>query len=339
MQVRTTFTFISMCFLFSLTGTANSHEEHHKETAASASDLAITADYQYVPITLKLPDSVDLQHAHGLTRDDQDNIYLAYSSNTINDNTHAIIQFDSKGNFVRFIGDASLAKGVPHGLDLVYEDNVPYLYLSNNASTVRKIDMQGKVLWEKASKPEHANYKDKQYRPTDTAKIPSSSNVFIADGYGNSKVIEVTSKEGDFTQVSLDGTGSEKVFNTPHGVTFDPRSGQIVVSDRENYRLVVYDAQGNLDKTVAVPGVSRVCNTDVWQDKMLITNLDGTVAVLNRQNEQISNIPLATILGNKGHKHPHDAIFMSNGDIVIGTWNPGRLSYWKKLTTTTFHSQ
>ena len=31
------------------------------------------------------------------------------------------------------------------------------------------------------------------------------------------------------------------------------------------------------------------------------------------------------------HDHPHDAIFLPNGDMVVATWNPGRLSYWKKL--------
>jgi len=36
-------------------------------------------------------------------------------------------------------------------------------------------------------------------------------------------------------------------------------------------------------------------------------------------------------LGSQGFKHPHDAIWLPNGDIVVCTWNPGRLGYFKRL--------
>jgi len=38
------------------------------------------------------------------------------------------------------------------------------------------------------------------------------------------------------------------------------------------------------------------------------------------------------LLGPRGrHLHPHDAQMLPNGDIVVATWNPGRLSYWKRV--------
>lgn len=44
---------------------------------------------------------------------------------------------------------------------------------------------------------------------------------------------------------------------------------------------------------------------------------------------------VAALLGHagpsSGHKHPHDAIFLANGDIAVCTWNPGKISYWRKL--------
>ena len=33
----------------------------------------------------------------------------------------------------------------------------------------------------------------------------------------------------------------------------------------------------------------------------------------------------------QGFKHPHDAIWLANGDIAVCTWNPGRLGYWRRL--------
>ena len=40
---------------------------------------------------------------------------------------------------------------------------------------------------------------------------------------------------------------------------------------------------------------------------------------------------IKSTLGAKGFKHPHDAIFLPNGDFVVATWSPGRIGYFRKL--------
>ena len=50
-----------------------------------------------------------------------------------------------------------------------------------------------------------------------------------------------------------------------------------------------------------------------------------------RERPAANSLAEAAALGGDGHKHPHDAIFLPSGDMVVATWNPGRLSYWKKL--------
>ena len=42
-------------------------------------------------------------------------------------------------------------------------------------------------------------------------------------------------------------------------------------------------------------------------------------------------VDVAGLIGSLGSLHPHDALFLPNGDFVVGTWNPGYVSYWKKL--------
>ena len=41
--------------------------------------------------------------------------------------------------------------------------------------------------------------------------------------------------------------------------------------------------------------------------------------------------PLADVGADSGFDHPHDAIFLPNGDFVLCTWNPGRLGYWRRV--------
>ena len=60
-------------------------------------------------------------------------------------------------------------------------------------------------------------------------------------------------------------------------------------------------------------------------------DLAGPVAVLDAHNTVVSVVNVSVLLASEQHKHPHDAIFLPNGDMVVATWNPGRLSYWKKL--------
>jgi len=64
-----------------------------------------------------------------------------------------------------------------------------------------------------------------------------------------------------------------------------------------------------------------------------VPDLAGPVAILNQDNDIVSVVNVAGLLGHLGHLHPHDAQILSNGDLIVATWNPGRLSYWKKLTS------
>ena len=83
--------------------------------------------------------------------------------------------------------------------------------------------------------------------------------------------------------------------------------------------------------TVHSANLSQPCGIRFAGDHAVVADLAGNVGILDSQNELVSVIPVAGILGEKGHRHPHDAILLPNGDLVVGTWNPGRISYWRRL--------
>ena len=79
-------------------------------------------------------------------------------------------------------------------------------------------------------------------RPTDVTWDPQG-NIFIADGYTNSRVVKF-SKDGDQVKVvGVRGTGPLQ-FNTPHTIAADSK-GNIYVGDRGNNRIQVLDADLN----------------------------------------------------------------------------------------------
>jgi NHL repeat-containing protein len=75
-------------------------------------------------------------------------------------------------------------------------------------------------------------------RPTDVGWDPQG-NIFVSDGYGNSRVVKYD-KNGVFLKmVGHRGTGPLE-FNTPHGLAVDGQ-GNVYVADRANNRIQVLD--------------------------------------------------------------------------------------------------
>jgi len=83
--------------------------------------------------------------------------------------------------------------------------------------------------------------------------------------------------------------------------------------------------------------MQRPCNVRFLRENSIVADLNGPVLILDKDDNLLSSIDVAGLLGDQGHKHPHDAMFMPNGDIVVATWNPGRMSYWRRLANSDGH--
>ena len=327
---------------------AHSHSHHHFpdagfELAAATpqtadSPPAVTGPiisgsgafrYQYVPEKLVLPPEVKMRHGHGLCRDDDGHIYFTYEPEKVEASTRALVRFESDGTGpVLLGGDNALAQGVPHGLNIqVDKAGQPHLYHANNAATVHKTTLTGEIEWTQKWPPQMGNYK-----PTDAVVPPGSDRVLVADGYGSSMIHALKDKDGVYDGKSWGGLGREHgELNCPHGITYDPRRKLLLTADRGNKRLEYFTLNGLYHSTVTAPEITAPCNADVWGDYVLVPDLDGPLTILYQDNKVISVVQLGQLLGAHGFKHPHDAIWLANGDIVACTWNPGRICYWRRL--------
>ncbi len=64
----------------------------------------------------------------------------------------------------------------------------------------------------------------------------------------------------------------------------------------------------------------------------------GSVAIYDREGkQQLGLIEVAKEIGHLGHQHPHDAIILPGGDVVVCCWSGasdgqgpamGTISYW-----------
>jgi len=285
--------------------------------------------YQYLPEKLVLPPEVNMRNGHGLCHDAMGNIYFTFEPVTVEAATRCLVRFAPDGTRPELLGsDNTLAFGVPHGLNIHTDaTGKQYLYHANNAATIFKTTLEGEILWTQKWPAAMGNY-----HPTETVVTPDGQRLLVADGYGSSMLHALNTADGVYAGKSWGGTGTAHgEFNCPHGISYDPRRKLLLVCDRGNHRLEYFSVEGLYQSSLAIPAGKAPCNTDFWGDYALVPDLDGPVVILDKDNQTVSVLEVGKLLGSRGFVHPHDAIWLPNGDIVVCTWNPGRLGYWQRL--------
>ena len=150
---------------------------------------------------------------------------------------HPIIEFDGTGRFVRSLGDGLFIRA--HGIEVDREGNI--WTVDNDTHMVLKMDPTGRVRMVLGRRGQSGEGEDSFNEPTDVAIAPNG-DFYVSDGYGNSRVVKF-SKDGTFiTAWGKKGDGPGE-FDLPHSVALD-RQGRVYVGDRENYRIQVFDADG-----------------------------------------------------------------------------------------------
>ena len=113
--------------------------------------------------------------------------------------------------------------------------------------------------------------------PTDVG-FASNGDFYISDGYGGARVVKF-SRDGKFLfEFGKRGKGPGE-FALPHNVVVDAQ-GRVYVSDRENQRVEVFDANGKFLSQWA--GTGRYSAMAITKDQKIWTGsvlreLDGTV--------------------------------------------------------------
>ena len=179
-----------------------------------------------------------------------------------------LYEFDQNLKFVKQWGPDNYAAAFAHTVRIDKYDNV---WMTDEGSNMLvKFNPSAMVQMVLGRKPEALDFLERHIirgerdenrapvgnvgtfnRPTDVT-WDSSDNIFIADGYNNSRVVKVM-KDGTWAKsVGTRGAGMNQ-FNTVHGITSDAKNN-IYVADRGNRRIQVYDTDLNFIKSIANVG-------------------------------------------------------------------------------------
>ena len=198
--------------------------------------LVITAmadePLSFVPVAEfpKLPADYVLGKCSAVAVNSKGDIYLFHRGK------HPILCVDAEGKLLRSWGDDVI--GTPHGLRVDRHDNVWVTDMGRHR--VLKFDPSGKLLLALGT-GQAGTANDEFDRPTDIAFGPKDE-IFISDGYGNSRVMKF-SAEGRFLKSwGMRGT-KDGEFHLPHSIIRDGQ-GRLLVGDRENERIQIFDDEG-----------------------------------------------------------------------------------------------
>jgi DNA-binding beta-propeller fold protein YncE len=190
-----------------------------------------------------------------------------------------MIVFDAKGKYLRSWGRGMF--GNPHGMRIDRDGNV--WVTDNGDHQVMKFDREGKVLLSLGKRGQPGTDAETFNRPTDIAFAPTGE-VYVSDGYGNSRVVKFTAGGKYLLDWGKRGVGPGE-FNTPHSIGVDSK-GRVYVADRENNRIQVFDAQGRFLKQWTHLGATQ---------NLFITPKDEMWIITHRNN--IENITYDTLAG------------------------------------------
>ncbi|MBI3326959.1 MAG: hypothetical protein HYZ81_09690, partial [Nitrospinae bacterium] len=183
----------------------------------------------------KLPPGWEFIDVAGVAVDSKDNVYI------FNRGEHPVCVFDRDGNFLRSFGEGMFSQR-PHGIHIAPDDSV--YCVDDGLHTIQKFTLDGKLLMTLGSPNQPApKWQGKPFnRPTHVAASRRTANLYVSDGYGNSRIHKF-SPDGRLL-LSWGEPGIDPgQFIRPHNVVID-RDDRVYIADREAHRVQVFDADG-----------------------------------------------------------------------------------------------
>jgi hypothetical protein len=240
-------------------------------------------DFQVDPGWLKLPNKWVMGDPSSISVDRHDHVWVLHRPRTVPGPSKEraappVLEFDSSGTFIRGWGGPRDAYEWPDTEHGIYVDSRDHVWIGGNNPiaqvklTTRSDDMllefdeSGKVLMQIGHRDQSKGDADTKNvkEPADVFVYQPTNEVFVADGYGNRRVVVFDAGTGAFKRMwgafanapldppkavpgapaprVTDGPGPPQ-FGTVHAVKVS-NDGLVYVADRTNSRIQVFTLEG-----------------------------------------------------------------------------------------------
>ena len=221
--------------------------------------------FDSVPNPLKLPADIHFGETAGVAVNTKGHVLVFSRGNTTGPAFGAaaaqLLEFGPDGRYLREVGKNLYAWSYAHAVKTDKDDNI--WAIDKGSDMVIRFNPEGRVTmvfgrkkeasdealpWKREPTPRPAI--DGQFRqPTDVA-WDTQGNIFISDGYINSRVAKYD-KTGHWVKQWGERGTKHGEFNTPHSIAADAK-GNLYVADRGNRRIQVFDPEGAFQREIVI---------------------------------------------------------------------------------------
>ncbi len=326
--------------------------------AASADVPAFQIDASWP----KIPARYKLGDASSIAVDAQDHIWVLHRPRTLPKEQSSmaappIMIFDQAGDFIRGWGGAGADYQWPEREHGIHIDNEGFVWVGGNNCPGRnlpglkpvgddqllKFTPDGKFLMQIGRSTQSKGNADVHnfHQPADAVVYAKTNELFVADGYGNHRVIVLDAGSGAFKRMwgafgnkpmdkddcpppSLssvpDGPGPDQ-FSIVHAIRVS-NDGMVYVADRENRRVQMFTLNGKFVKQLvrgAAPFARDLALSPDAGQQWLYVGGGSDIVVVNRKTLEIAaTIQMPGMVGG-GHQMQTD----SKGNLYIAATNRG----------------
>jgi DNA-binding beta-propeller fold protein YncE len=234
--------------------------------------------FDSVPNLLKLPPDLYVGEVAGVATNSKGHIFIFSRGNTTGPAYAAaaaqLLEFDATGKYLREIGKNLYAWSFAHAVRVDKDDNI--WVVDKGSDMMIKFNPEGRVVMVFGRKKEASDegaeaWKhprpplpavDGQFRQPTDVTWDTQGNIFLSDGYINSRVAKFD-KDGHWVKQWGNPGSMPGEFNTPHSIAADAK-GNIYVADRGNRRIQVFDPDGTYLREIKI-NVPVPADARTWQ--------------------------------------------------------------------------
>lgn len=221
--------------------------------------------FESVAEPLKMPNDLHLGEAAGVAVNSKGHVFVYNRGNSTGPAYAAtasqLLEFGPDGRFVREVGKNLYAWSYAHVVRIDREDNI--WAVDKGSDMIVKFNPAGRVTMVLGRKKEASDeaepwtrvdpprpHVDQQYRQPTDVTWDLQGNIYVSDGYINSRVAKMN-KDGEWLKTWGERGAGPGQLNTPHSIAADAK-GHIYVADRGNRRIQVFDAEGAVVREIKI---------------------------------------------------------------------------------------
>ncbi len=260
-----------------------------------------------------------------------------------------LFKFDPSHKLILTVGEDVIGRqDKAHGMAVDASDNV--WITDNGQATVMELSPQGKLLRTIGTRGHRGDWDEAKgqrllWQPVMVAFAPNG-DLYIAEGHANESPNDVdsddpTNKEGVARVIHLDHDGKfvnqwfgnevgNGKFDSTHGFAIDPTNGDVWIGDREQYRIVIYNANGEFLRTLQMRNLVCALNFDHQGNPWMASGQDGQFLKLDRSGRVLGAIGNGMGIGPGQFTEASYWAFDRDDNLYAGDTSVGRVTVMTK---------